>query len=91
MGKPFYQQVIDDSKKKEYMTPRKKSKKFFLELLLGVKSTNSGELKVDGKGNSITLNEKERAYRSGYLDRGRDNYKLYKYHKTKKGVNYGKK
>lgn len=67
-----------------FLTPRMKAKKYYVELVANQKITNDFDGKVDRKGNPIKLNYKERAYRAGYLDRGRDNFKLYKYHSKRK-------
>ena len=60
------------------LTPSEKSKKFTRELRVGVKLRNDFELKTDDFANPIRLNEKDKAFRYGYLTARKDNAKAYK-------------
>ena len=65
------------------LNPFEKGAKFARELKEGVKRTNAGSFKLDSNKKSIRLGEKERAYRSGYLDARKDSANCYKAKKRK--------
>lgn len=60
------------------LNPSEKSKKYAFELKSGLKHTNDGELKTDDNDRPIKLNEKDKAFRYGYLTARKDNVKAYK-------------
>lgn len=67
------------------LNPSEKGSKFASELKRGFKLTNSGSFKLDNDKKGIRLNDKERAYRSGYLDARKDSANCWKSQKKKKG------
>lgn len=70
---------IDEAgKSKKLLTPHGKGKKYARELSTGIRETNMGSVKKNEKGQVMTLTEKQRAYRSGYLDAQKDSAKAYK-------------
>lgn len=63
---------------KKWHSPAAKAKKFFRELQWGRKITHDGEFKSkDGK--DIYLNDKESAYRAGYVDAVSESQRIYAY------------
>ena len=60
------------------LNPAEKGKKFAKELKQGLKRTNTGSFKLDKNKKGIRLNEKERAYRAGYLDSRKDSANCHK-------------
>ena len=58
---------IKTGQQKVLLNPHGKYVKAQAELKQGVKFTNDGRTKVDGKGNAQKLSAKERAYRAGYV------------------------
>lgn len=66
------------------LNPAEKGDKFVKELKTGFKRTNLGAFKLDKNKKGIRLNDKERAYRSGYLDARKDSAKCYKANLKKK-------
>ena len=66
------------------LNPSEKGRKFAKELKEGVKRTNAGPFKLTPDKKAIHLNEKERAYRSGYLDAQKDSAKCCKARKNKR-------
>lgn len=74
-----------NGKKVVLLNPSEKGAKYAKELKEGRKRTNSGSYKLDENKKSIKLNDKERAYRSGYLDAHKDSAKAYKARQRKRG------
>ena len=63
---------------KRWHSPAAKAKKFLQELSWGKKITHEGEFKSkDGK--DIILNDKETAYRAGYVDAVAEGQRIYAY------------
>ncbi len=60
------------------LTPNGKGAKYAKELEHNVGITNDGFVKKDKKGRVIKLTDKQRSYRSGYLDARKDAAKAYK-------------
>ena len=73
-----------DGKKVTLLNPSEKGAKFAKELKQGVNRTNSVQFKVDKNKKAIRLSDKERAYRSGYLDARKDSANCFKAKKRKK-------
>lgn len=73
-----------DGKKITLLNPSEKGAKFAKELKQGFKRTNAGSFKLDKNQKAIRLSDKERAYRSGYLDARKDGANCYKAKKHKK-------
>lgn len=73
-----------DGKRIALLNPAEKGDKFAKELKIGFKRTNLGTFKLDRDKNGIRLNDKERAYRSGYLDARKDSANCYKANQKKK-------
>ena len=69
---------------RKILIPRQKDAKFRDEIASGTKLTAERDIKVDKNGIALGLTAEEAAWRSGYIQRGRDNAKLYEYHKKKK-------
>ena len=67
------------------LNPSEKGAKFAKELKSGIKRTNSGSFKLTSDKKAIHLNDKERAYRSGYLDAQKDSANCWKAKRKKKG------
>ena len=59
-------------KKITLLSPKEKGQKYADELRNGVRYTNSGRYKTDGKGTVLGLNKVQRSYRSGYLQARED-------------------
>ncbi len=70
--------IDSEGKSKKLLTPHGKGKKYARELSTGVRETNIGSVKKDKKGAVMMLSEKQRAYRSGYLDAQKDSAKAFK-------------
>ena len=68
---------------KNFLTPRQKDAKFRDELKAGTRLTKDGEYKVDKNGIALGLTSEEAAWRAGYIQRGRDNAKLYEHYQKK--------
>lgn len=68
------------------LNPSGKSAKYAVEIKRGVRYTNDGRIKCDDKGNAQKLTAKQRAYRAGYLDRGKDGAKAYNSKKEKRAA-----
>lgn len=66
------------------LNPSGKATKYAFELGTNSSVTNDGRFKTDKDGNEISLTEKQRAYRSGYLDAQNDNAKAYKAKQAKR-------
>ena len=75
-----------DGEKFTLLNPSGKSAKYAAEIKRGVRYTNDGKVKRDDKGNAQKLTAKQRAYRAGYLDRGKDSAKAYNAKKAKKAA-----
>ena len=73
------------------LNPSGKSAKYAAEIKRGVRYTNDGRVKRDDKGNAQKLTAKQRAYRAGYLDRGKDSAKAYNSKKEKRAAAKNKK
>lgn len=69
------------------LNPSEKARKFADELKSGKRFTNNGEMKVDSKGNPLTLSVTQRAYRSGYLKSRTDGSKVFNAKKAKRKKN----
>lgn len=65
------------------LSPRQKDAKFRDEITAGTKLTAGRDIKVDKNGIALGLTPEEAAWRKGYIQRGRDNAKLYEYHRKK--------
>lgn len=74
----------DDGKKKTLLNPSQKSRKYAEEMKQGVKRTNSGQFKTDKNKKAIHLTAEQKAYRAGYLDRGKDSAAVYNSKKKKR-------
>ena len=57
------------------LNPYEKGKKYYLEQMANVRTTNTGEIKDDGK----PLTSEQRAYRAGYLAAQKDSRKAFKH------------
>ncbi len=57
------------------LNPFEKGKKYYLEQMANVRTTNSGEIKDDGK----PLTPEQKAYRAGYLAAQKDSRKAFKH------------
>ncbi len=68
---------------RKILTPRQKDAKFRDEIISGTKLTEDRAIKVDKNGIPLGLTSEQVAWRKGYIQRGRDNAKLYEYHKNK--------
>lgn len=66
------------------LNPSERSVKFAKELKENRKRTNEMKFKLDENKKSIKLDEKERAFRAGYLEARKDSSKAYKANKNKK-------
>lgn len=66
------------------LNPSGKAAKYAFELKRNTRYTNAGKVKRDGAGNSLSLGDEQRAYRSGYLDSQKDNAKVYKAKRAKR-------
>ena len=75
-----------NGKKIRLLTPDQKGAKAVVELKKGVKMTNFGQVKCNEDGSPRKLNDKERAYRAGYVDARKDNAKAYKHNQKKKAA-----
>ena len=69
---------------KTLLTPHGKREKYFVESINVNRMTNDLDLKVDKKGNPLPLNDTQLAWRSGYLQAGRDSAACYNHNKAKK-------
>lgn len=76
--------ITKNGKSITLLNPSEKGAKFARELKEGVKRTNAGSFKLDKNKKAIRLDEKERAYRSGYLDAHKDSANCYKAKKRKR-------
>ena len=70
--------VREDGTEKTLLNPAAKAAKYARELQTGERCTNEGLIKNGKNDKPLTLNAKQRAYRSGYLDAQKDNVKAYK-------------
>lgn len=68
---------------RKILTPRQKDAKFRDEIIAGTKLTADRVTKVDKNGIALGLTPEQAAWRKGYIQRGRDNAKLYEYMKKK--------
>jgi len=68
---------------KTFLNPAQKGLKYATELSLNTHLTNDWEVKQDKNGNELKLNDKARAYRSGYLDARTDNANCFKHNRKK--------
>jgi hypothetical protein len=59
------------------LNPAEKSRKYAKEIKDNRRYTNDGRLKTDKAGTPLSLDEKQRSYRAGYLDSRSDNAKAY--------------
>lgn len=59
------------------LNPSEKGAKYAKELKLGYKRTNDNKFKLDKSGRGIKLDERQRAYRSGYLAAQKDSANCY--------------
>lgn len=64
--------VSNSGKMVRLLNPDEKSRKYATELKFGYAKTNRNETKRTANGKAIKLTPKQRAYRAGYLDRGKD-------------------
>lgn len=78
--------VNADGEKFTLLNPSGKSAKYAAEIKRGVCYTSDGRIKRDDKGNAQKLTAKQRAYRAGYLDRGKDSAKAYNSKKEKRAT-----
>ena len=65
------------------LNPSEKSGKFADELRMNTRYTNDGRYKAGKDGVVPSLTKVQRAYRAGYLDRGKDEARIYKWKKKK--------
>lgn len=66
------------------LNPNEKSRKYAVELKHGYAKTNRNETKRTKDGKGIKLTKAQRAYRAGYLDRGKDNANCFNAKKKKR-------
>lgn len=78
--------VNADGEKFTLLNPSGKSAKYAVELKQGVRRTNDGNVKRDADGKLLRLSKVQRAYRAGYLDRGKDSAKAYNSKKEKRAA-----
>ncbi len=84
--------TFKDGSETTLLNPSGKATKYVMELKTGERRTNNGMVKIGEDGESLKLTEKQRAYRSGYLDAQKDSAKAYKAKKNKnKNKNKNKK
>ena len=57
------------------LNPFEKGKKYYLEQMANVRTTNDGEIKNDGQ----PLTSEQRAYRAGYLAAQKDSRRAFKH------------
>lgn len=65
------------------LNPDEKSRKYAVELKHGFAKTNRNETKRTKDGKGVKLTATQRAYRAGYLDRGKDSAGCFNFKKKK--------
>lgn len=68
------------------LNPAEKGEKYANELRTGVKQTNEGVLKTDRDGCPISLTEKDKQFRVGYLNARKDSANAWKSKEVKKAA-----
>lgn len=83
--------VDADGNKFVLLNPSGKSAKYAAELKNNERYTNDFSEKKHADGRPMRLNKSQRAYRAGYLDRGKDSAKAYNSKKEKRAAAKNKK
>lgn len=66
------------------LNPDEKSRKYAVEVKHGYAKTNRNETKRTKDGKGVKLTKEQRAYRAGYLDRGKDSARCFNSKKKKR-------